>query len=126
MGIPLIHKVKKITPIGNSILVADMNFKERLTNSGIFIPSDNGKTHGIRPRWARVYAVGPEQKDVEVGQWVLVSHGRWTRGVEIEDETGKHTIRRIDPNDMLLLSDEEQHDDTMSTAIHANEVARDR
>lgn len=126
MGIPLIHKVKKIIPIGNSILVADMNFKERLTNSGIFIPSDNGKTQGIRPRWARVYAVGPEQKDVEVGQWVLVSHGRWTRGVEIEDETGKHTIRRIDPNDMLLLSDEEQYDDTMSTAIHANEVARDR
>jgi co-chaperonin GroES (HSP10) len=126
MGIPLIHKVKNIIPIGNSILVADMNFKERLTNSGIYIPSDNGKTHGIRPRWARVYAVGPEQKDVEVGQWVLVSHGRWTRGVEIEDETGKHTIRRIDPNDMLLLSDEEQYDDTMSTAIHANEVARDR
>jgi co-chaperonin GroES (HSP10) len=124
MGIPIVHKIKRLVPIGNSILATNMNFKERVTNSGIFIPSDNGKTHGIRPRWGQVYAIGPDQKDVAVGNWILVSHGRWTRGIEIEDETGKHTVRRIDPNDILLISDEQQYDDTMSSAIHANEVSR--
>jgi hypothetical protein len=62
--------------------------------------------------------VGPEQQDIQVGQWVLVSHGRWTRGVKIEDTTGEVTIRRIDPNDILLLSDTQpQGDDTIGDAI---------
>ena len=79
--------------------------------------NDDMRTAGIRPRWARVYAIGPEQEDIAVGDWVLVSHGRWTRGVDIEDDNGEKTLRRIDPNDILLVSDEEPTDDSMSTAI---------
>jgi hypothetical protein len=78
---------------------------------------DDMRTAGIRPRWARVYAIGPEQEDIAVGDWVLVSHGRWTRGVDIEDADGNKTLRRIDPNDILLVSDEEPNDDSMSDAI---------
>jgi hypothetical protein len=47
----------------------------------------------------------------------MVAHGRWTRGVDIEDETGKHTIRRIDANDILLISDEPQTDESQSTTL---------
>jgi hypothetical protein len=80
--------------------------------------NDNGKAGGIRPRWGQVYAVGPEQTEIRVGQWICVAHGRWTRGVEIEDESGEHTIRRIDHKDILLVSDTEPGiDDTMSDAV---------
>jgi hypothetical protein len=53
-----------------------------------------------------------------------VDHGRWTRGLDIEDETGKHTIRKIDPKDILLVSDSEEmpQDSTMSTAIHVEKA----
>jgi co-chaperonin GroES (HSP10) len=114
------HKIlqSKLQPLNNSVVVADMVFDERISSGGIIIMNDNGKGTGIRPRWAQVYAVGPEQKDVQVGQWVCVAHGRWTRGIDIEDESGKHTLRRVDPNDILLTSDEEPHDETFSDAVH--------
>jgi hypothetical protein len=110
-------KIKSIRALDDHVLVADMNFKERITTSGILLLNDDGRTAGIRPRWAQVYAIGPDQEDIKVGQWILVAHGRWTRGVKLEDGDGEHVIRRIDPNDILLLSDEEPTgDDTISSA----------
>jgi len=110
------HKFNKeqFKAIGKHIIVCDMVFSERITNSGIIIPNDDMKSSGIRPRWARVYAVGSEQDEVSEGQWICIAHGRWTRGVDIEDEEGKKTIRRIDPNDILLVSDEPVYDDYIS------------
>jgi len=101
-----------------------MTFDHRFTQGGLILLNDNGKSTGIRPRWGRVYAVGPDQQDVRVGQWVCVAHGRWTRGLDIEDETGTRTIRKIDPKDILLVSDDDQcpQDDTMSTAIHVEKA----
>lgn len=114
------HRFEKhqFKPLNDHVIVTDMNFSGRQLSSGVILLGDNGKAGGIRPRWGQVYAVGPEQRDVKVGQWICVAHGRWTRGVEIEDETGKHTIRRIDHKDILLVSDEQPGtDDTMSDAI---------
>ena len=70
---------------GDSVIVEDMEFDVRITQTGLILPNDNGKSSGIRPRWGRVYAVGPEQQDVRVGEWICVAHGRWTRGLDIED-----------------------------------------
>jgi co-chaperonin GroES (HSP10) len=116
------HKVLKqqIKALKDHVLVHDMSFDVRITQSGIILPNDNGKGYGIRPRWGRVYAVGPEQDTVQVGQWIMVAHGRWTRGLEIEDENGEITLRKIDPKDILLITDSEvsPQDDTMSTAVH--------
>ena len=112
------HRIEKITALHDNILVCDMEFTGRQLSSGIILMNDNGKSEGIRPRWGRVYEIGPEQRDVTVGQWICVAHGRWTRGVDIEDETGKHVIRRIDHKDILLVSDEEPGaDDTISEAV---------
>lgn len=110
---------RQFKPLTDHVIVSDMNFTNtRTLNSGVILLQDNGKASGIRPRWAQVYAVGPDQKEVQVGQWICVAHGRWTRGVEIEDETGRHTIRRIDHNDILLVSDEPPGtDDTISDAV---------
>jgi hypothetical protein len=113
-------KVLSLRALKNSVLVADMEFKERKLNSGIVLLNDNGTTAGIRPRWGRVYAVGPEQVEFHIGQWVCVAHGRWTRGVDIEDADGNTvTIRKIDPKDVLLVSDQEPADDTLSDAVQA-------
>jgi len=108
----------QLKPLNDVVIVTEMVFTERFTNTGIVLLSDNGKSLGIRPRWGQVYAVGPEQKDVQVGEWVCVAHGRWTRGIDVEDETGKHTLRRVDPKDILLSSDELPDDLTFSGAIH--------
>lgn len=109
---------QQFKPLNDHVIVADMNFSGRQLSSGIIMLNDNGKAGGIRPRWGQVYAVGPEQTEIKAGQWVCVAHGRWTRGVEVEDESGEHTIRRIDHKDILLVSDEEPGvDDTMSDAV---------
>jgi co-chaperonin GroES (HSP10) len=109
-------KVENFRALNDHVLVKDMNFKERITSGGIQLLNDDSRTAGIRPRWAEVYAIGPEQQDIKIGQWILVAHGRWTRGVDIEDASGDVTIRRVDTNDILLVSDEPQSDDTQSTA----------
>lgn len=118
-------KIDGLRALHDWILVSEMNFRERITSSGIILHADDGTTAGIRPRWGQVYATGPEQQDVTVGQWICVAHGRWTRGIKIEDSQGEHTIRRIDPEDILLVSDEPPGtDDTMSDAVQAQ--ARNR
>jgi len=118
------HRVSKLQALSDSVLVEDMTFDERLSNGGIVLLNDNGKSSGIRPRWGRVYAVGPGQQDVRVGEWILVAHGRWTRGLDIEDDAGKHTIRKIDPKDILMSADERPTDVTFSDAIHVEKRER--
>ena len=99
---------KSIRALHDDVLVVDMNFEAGMTAGGIFILGDDGKQQGLRPRWALVYQVGPDQKDVKVGQWILVEHGRWTRGMKFRNQEGEEqTLRKIDPECMLLVSDED-------------------
>jgi hypothetical protein len=117
-------KINDLRALGDHVLVSDMNFKERITSSGLYLLNDDGRGAGIRPRWAQVYATGPRQDDVKIGQWILVAHGRWTRGVKVEDSTGERTLRRIDPNDILLVSDSQPSDDTLSSATEIDSKDR--
>lgn len=97
----------KIIPLNDNVLITDMDFGEQKTTSGIIIRSDDGKSEGIRPRWGKVWAIGPKQTDVKVGEWILVEHGRWTRGVTVQDENGDEVIiRRVDPSNILASADE--------------------
>ena len=119
----------EIRALQDHVLVADMEFDTRITSTGLILPNDNGTSLGIRPRWGRVYAVGPKQKDVQVGQWIMVAHGRWTRGIDIDDGQAEHkrTIRKIDPKDILLISNstERPQDDTQSDAVHVAKQTRE-
>jgi len=97
----------KLIPIRDNVLITDMNFGEQQSAGGIVVLSDDGKSEGVKHRWGRVWAIGPEQKDVEVGEWILLEHGRWTRGVTIELEDGSEIIiRRADIKAILMVSDE--------------------
>ena len=112
-------QIKHLRALKDHVLVTEMEFGGRQLSSGIMLLSDDGKSDGIRPRWARVFAVGPEQEDVQVGQWILVAHGRWTRANDIEVDGEKKSLRRVDNNDILMVSDTEPDaDDTVSTSVN--------
>ena len=96
-----------ITPLKKRVLVSDMHFGETKTAGGIILVDDDGSEAGIHPRWAKVYAVGNEQDDVTVGQWVLVAHGRWSRAFKVKKSGTELEVRMIDENDILLVSDDE-------------------
>jgi hypothetical protein len=68
-----------------------------------------------------VHAVGPEQKEIEVGQYILIEHGRWTRGIELVDpESGDTaTVRMVDNDNILAVSDTPMEDIVIGTATGA-------
>ena len=96
-----------ITPLKKRVLVSDMHFGETKTKGGIIMMDDDGSEGGIHPRWGKVYAIGDQQEDVKVGEWVMVSHGRWSRGFKVKKNGVELEVRMIDENDILLVSDEE-------------------
>jgi co-chaperonin GroES (HSP10) len=119
------NQIPGIRALHDHVIVRDINFAGRQLSSGIYLLNDDGKTEGIRPRWARVYAVGPDQRDVTVDQWVLIEHGRWSRGLEVEIDGETFTVRKADPKCIIFVSDEEPaHDDTFSTAVQAERKSR--
>jgi len=102
--------VGNVNPLANQILVVNMEQGEKVRQSGIIILDDNGKNHGIRPRWAQVYKVGRNIDYLESGQWILIAHGKWTYGIPMElpeaDEGEIFYLQRVDPEGVLLVSDD--------------------
>ena len=96
-----------ITPLKKRVLVSDMHFGETRSKGGIILVDDDGSESGIHPRWAKVYAIGNKQEDVKVGQWILVSHGRWSRALKVKKDNVELEVRMIDEDDILLVSNEE-------------------
>ena len=102
------HKVQgSVRAINNRVLVSHMHFGEQTTKSGLIIKTDDGTTRGIYPRWGKVYDKGPSNEDAyKVGDWVLVEHGRWTRGVELDEIT----IRMVEAESILAYSETKPED----------------
>jgi len=107
-----INSIKgNLRAVGNRVLVTDMYFGEQKTASGLIIGNDDGKTRGIYPRWAKVYAKGPRNTDpYEVGQWILIEHGRWTRAMKMNDGSEDFDVRMIETESILAYSDEKPND----------------
>lgn len=97
-----------ITPVYDTVLATNMEFEEQKTASGIIIKNDDGKMEGIKPRWALVHSTGPTQQYVKPGDWILVEHGRWTRGFKMANSS--EVFRRIDPNGIMCVSDHKPND----------------
>ena len=96
-----------IKPLKKRVLVSDMQFGATKSKGGIILLDDDGTEVGIHPRWAKVYAIGDQQNDVTVGQWLLVAHGRWSRALKVKKHGEELEVRMIDENDILLVSNEE-------------------
>ena len=111
MSIQLNVTKGKPRAVSNRVLVSDMYFGEQKTTSGIVLTSDDGTTRGIYPRWAKVYCKGPSNKDpYEIGQWILVEHGRWTRGFKVDDGEGEKELRMVESESVLAYADEKPND----------------
>ena len=103
----------EIEPLGKRVLVEGMQFGETKTKGGLILIDDDGATRGIHPRWAKVYAIGKRQEDVKVGEWILISHGRWSRAfILVDNKNIEREIRMIDEDDILMMSDDEPEHNT--------------
>ena len=96
----------KIIPLRDNVIVSDMNFDDEVSKVGIILRSQDGKSDGIKPRWGKVWAIGPTQQDVKVGEWVLIEHGRWTIGITVEEDGKEHTVRMVEVKSIMLQADE--------------------
>ena len=103
-------KVKGIKALSKDVLVIDMDMGEQKTAGGIVIQSDDGKAHGVKPRWAKVYRVGSEVDFVKEGQWVLIEHGRWTRKIRIDDGDGEKEFQKVETKSIIAVSDQRPND----------------
>jgi len=111
-GFKVTPKIKgKLSPIRNRVIVSDMHFGEQVTRSGLILTGDDGTSRGIYPRWGRVHAKGPENTDdYNVGDWILVEHGRWTRGVDVDEGNGEATLRMVEAESIIGWSKEKPAD----------------
>ena len=73
-------------------------------SSGLIINEKDGDEKNIRARWFKVTHVGPEQRYLKLGDWVLVAHGRWSRGFTIDNED-KTKYYHLDTEEILMVSD---------------------
>ena len=101
----------QVRPLPKDLLVIAMDMGEQITNAGIVIASDDGKAHGVKPRWAEVYKVG-EQCEISVrpGQWVLIEHGRWTRKIKIDDGNGEKEFQKVEVKSVIAVADQKPND----------------
>ena len=115
--------LSKLKPIRDNIVIVDMDFGEQVTKGGLVLLSDDGKSEGVKSRWGRVHSVGPMQVDVKAGEWILLEHGRWSRGFTVLDDDGNDIIiRRADPKGILAVADEKPNETIYgahSTVTHA-------
>jgi co-chaperonin GroES (HSP10) len=106
-------QAKKINvrPLSKDLFVINMEMGEQTTSAGIVIASDDGKAHGVKPRWAEVYKVG-ERCEIAVnpGQWVLIEHGRWSRKIKIDDGQGEKEFQKVEVKSVMAVADQRPND----------------
>jgi hypothetical protein len=97
--------MREIRAVGDKILATMIDgYDFKTTKGGVILQEKDATSEAIRPRWFEVTHVGPEQSDVKAGEYVLVHHGRWTRGIALEGHEDK--IYMLDPEYLLATSDE--------------------
>lgn len=100
----------RIRPLHDDVLVCDMDMGEMVTATGIVVLSDDAKAHGVKPRWARVYKIGPEQKHIRENEWILIEHGRWTRKIAIDDGESVKQVQKVELKSILATADDRPND----------------
>jgi len=111
MNFAFAAKKVKVKALSKDILVIGMDMGDQTTASGLIIQSDDGKAHGVKPRWAQVYKVGSDcGVDVKEGQWVLIEHGRWTRKIKIDDGEGEKEFQKVEVKSIIAVSNEKPND----------------
>lgn len=109
----------KLRALHNIILVIEMERGTQISSGGIILMNDDGTESGIRPRWMKVYSVGPKVRDIQEGQWIMAKHGRWTKGMILRNDNNQDfTIWGVEEKSVLLVSDDKP--ETERSASTAN------
>lgn len=98
-----------ITPVGEWIATKIIDKGSKISAGGIIVLDDNMKQSGIRPRWAKVLAVGPDvdpRDNINVGDFLLLEHLGWVRGMEIEVDGTEQTVHWTIPEKIVLIGDD--------------------
>ena len=105
------EELMSLKPIHDKVIITDLEHGQRKNKAGLILLDDSTVEAGeraIRPRWARVHAVGPKNKDVKVDDWILLEHGRWSLGQDLSEVEGEKPIRiwLADHDAILAIADE--------------------
>ena len=101
------YNAKKFIPHADKVFVTSLEKGARKSSGGIIIMDDDMKDVGIRSRWGKVWAVGANVDEVKVGEWVLIEHGRWTYGIDLDVDGEDVTIWHIDLAAVLVATDDD-------------------
>jgi hypothetical protein len=103
-------------PLKKNVFVTGLDSGPTITAGGIIRPDDNMSATGIRPRWACVWAIGPEVEDIKVGEWVFIEHARWTNSIDIRLPSGTVRVWKVDwPAAVLLASADDPREAQLDT-----------
>lgn len=75
-------------------------FNDRTLASGIIIAQTDMQQK--QPRWGEVLAVGPDVRDLKVGEYILVEGLMWTFGTEIEGQK----MWKTDEGQIIFVTDD--------------------
>lgn len=82
-----------IVCLPNTLYVEKIEYGEKKTKGGLYIPKEKMDYQGqfVRPRWAKVKYKADNITNIEVGDWILISHGHWSLSMlmEIHNEPTK-------------------------------------
>ena len=96
--------MRELSALGNKVLGTMVDgFDLKTTKGGVIIKEEDASAESIRPRWFEVTHVGPTATDVVAGNFVLVAHGRWTRGIDFAGVEG--LLSRIDEEEIMGVSE---------------------
>lgn len=97
-----------VRPTKKRVLIDIFDQGEKVTKSGIIVKDDDFNERGIRPRQAKVLAIGTDVLDIKVGDVILVSHGDWTRKFKAPFSDGKSRwVWATEEDRVLSLVDED-------------------
>lgn len=76
---------KEIECLPSTAYVECMEYGVRKTSFGFEIPAEKMDHLGefIRPRWAKVYWKADDINTFDIGDWVLISYGRWSTSLKL-------------------------------------------
>jgi co-chaperonin GroES (HSP10) len=112
-------KANTFTPLKDKVFVTAMEHGDKISKGGLIVVSDDMTNRGIRPRWGKVWAIGPDVQDLNVGNWILIEHGRWTQKINIEVDGEEIPVWSVEyPKSVLMVSDDEP--DTVTNASIPN------
>tara|TARA_R100001509_G_scaffold119671_1_gene73983 strand:+ start:25 stop:360 length:336 start_codon:yes stop_codon:yes gene_type:complete len=96
--------MKNVKAIRHSVLGFFVNPPgEGKTKGGLITLDDDGESVGVKSRFFEVHDVGSDNavtQDVKPGDIVLVAHGRWSRGFDVDHPEGKK-LYSLDPTDIM-------------------------